>query len=149
MGTGHVPHQSCYCVVFALLHALACFDHTSQIALFPLHHAAHAHAHVVLPLLFATCDMLTHRRLRDAGAGSMPAVPGISTTSDRHFDTRSECVAALQRHFSGMAQLPQRSVWHRPLHRLSPLLDALCGLLPFRGGQGCSCAMRRLRHLQH
>ena len=86
-------------------------------------------------------------RLRDAGAGAMPAVPGISSAGGKHFATRSACIAALQTHFGGMQSLPQRGVWHRPLQRLSPFLDALGTLLP-RGRRrpGCRCAMRRSQH---
>ena len=76
----------------------------------------------------------------DAGGGIKPRVPGISTTGDSHFRTRSTCIQEMGALFP---PLPARAVSSHPraaLLRLSPLLDFFAGLLPAPLERaGCLC----------
>ena len=79
-------------------------------------------------------------RIRDAGAGIRPSVPGISSAGAAHFEERAECV----RRLAEALPVPQA----RPLshHRwaallwLSPVLDQVASWWPHGRARACECA---------
>jgi hypothetical protein len=78
-------------------------------------------------------------RIRDAGAGLSPSVPGISGAGDSHFASHSDCVSELAAIFEPLRARAVSTHRRALLLRASPLLDTLHALVARpRRDAGCS-----------